>query len=212
MLASRTLTLYFLSRVKIKQFNQTNLVYSWIQHHIILELEKITMSNMAKKTECRNMKKQMQNFIKHYCAGTSTTQEWKVQTQTFLLHKSMPCSNSHQWTVFQRNERICEIQSLLQFTELTLILSIAFVTKSTNVCKGLKTYRELPANTILISQLFLCIPKVAQPYEFNRQIKSTQIDAFTRSKITGGNPTHILFPVNPNIIPKHAAQFQFHHL
>jgi hypothetical protein len=33
------------------------------------------------QTECENMRKEMQNFIKHNYGGTSTTHEWKVQKE-----------------------------------------------------------------------------------------------------------------------------------
>jgi hypothetical protein len=33
------------------------------------------------QTECENMRKEMQNFIKHHYGGTSTTHEWKVQKE-----------------------------------------------------------------------------------------------------------------------------------
>jgi len=50
------------------------------------------------KTECENMRKEMQSFIKHYYAGTSTTQERKMQKEDIfhtqigaMLLSSMNC-------------------------------------------------------------------------------------------------------------------------
>jgi len=47
------------------------------------------MPNLPKKghkTECENLRKEMQSFIKHYYAGTSTTQERKVEKEDIFFH------------------------------------------------------------------------------------------------------------------------------
>jgi len=59
------------------------------------------MPNLPKKghkTECENMRKEMQSFIKHYYAGRSTTQERKMQKEDIfhtqigaMLLSSMNC-------------------------------------------------------------------------------------------------------------------------